>query len=59
MLIQQLFTPKIAHSSYILAGSQSCAVVDPQRDVDIYLYATRARSLQPLQRHQPQGACND
>jgi len=42
MLIQQFFTPKIAHSSYILAGSRSCAVVDPQRDVDIYLDAARA-----------------
>ncbi len=42
MLIQQFFTPKIAHSSYILAGSQICAVVDPQRDVDIYLDAARA-----------------
>ncbi len=41
MLIQQFFTPKIAHSSYILAGSRSCAVVDPQRDVDIYLDAAR------------------
>ncbi len=42
MLIQQFFTPKIAHSSYILAGSHSCAVVDPRRDVDIYLDAARA-----------------
>jgi glyoxylase-like metal-dependent hydrolase (beta-lactamase superfamily II)/rhodanese-related sulfurtransferase len=41
MLIQQFFTPKIAHSSYLLAGAQSCAVVDPQRDVDIYLDAAR------------------
>lgn len=41
MLIQQFFTPKIAHSSYILAGNRSCAVVDPQRDVEIYLDAAR------------------
>ena len=43
MLIQQFFTPQIAHSSYILAGGKSCAVVDPQRDVDIYLDVAHAQ----------------
>lgn len=41
MLIQQFFTPKIAHSSYTLAGTRNCAVIDPQRDVDVYLNAAR------------------
>ncbi|MBN1664558.1 MAG: MBL fold metallo-hydrolase [Deltaproteobacteria bacterium] len=37
MLLKQFFTGKIAHSSYILAGKTSCAVVDPRRDVDVYI----------------------
>lgn len=41
MLLKHFFTPKIAHSSYILAGKNSCAVIDPQRDVDIYLEEAR------------------
>lgn len=41
MLLKHFFTPKIAHSSYILAGKSSCAVIDPQRDVDIYLEEAR------------------
>ncbi len=41
MLIQQIFTEKIAHSSYILTGDRTCAVVDPRRDTDIYLETTR------------------
>jgi len=42
MLLLQFFTPKIAHSSYILAGSSYCAVIDPRRDVQIYLDTARA-----------------
>ncbi|SFM41414.1 MBL fold metallo-hydrolase [Methanolobus profundi] len=41
MLIQQIFTEKIAHSSYILAGERTCAVIDPRRDIEIYLEMTR------------------
>ncbi|MGD8519247.1 MAG: MBL fold metallo-hydrolase, partial [Anaerolineae bacterium] len=43
MLLKHYFLGKIAHSSYILAGTGSCAVIDPQRDVDLYL--TQAREL--------------
>jgi len=43
MLLKHFFTGKIAHSSYILAGKQSCAVIDPRRDVDLYI--REARSL--------------
>lgn len=43
MLLKHFFVSKIAHSSYILAGKNSCAVIDPQRDVDIYI--TQARAL--------------
>ncbi|MFO7368985.1 MAG: rhodanese-like domain-containing protein [Bacteroidales bacterium] len=41
MLIKHFFINKIAHSSYILAGSDVCAVIDPQRDIDIYIDAAR------------------
>ncbi|MBN1465255.1 MBL fold metallo-hydrolase [candidate division KSB1 bacterium] len=43
MLLKHFFIGKIAHSSYILAGKNSCAVIDPQRDVDLYI--TQARAL--------------
>lgn len=43
MLLKHFFVGKIAHSSYILAGTNSCAVIDPQRDVDLYI--TEARAL--------------
>ncbi len=42
MLLLQFFTPKIAHSSYILAGNSTCAVIDPRRDVQIYLDTAKA-----------------
>ncbi len=41
MLLKHYFLEKIAHSSYILAGEQSCAVIDPRRDVDIYINEAR------------------
>ncbi len=43
MLLKHFFIGKIAHSSYILAGKNTCAVIDPQRDVDGYI--TEARAL--------------
>ncbi|MBP1611325.1 MAG: hypothetical protein H6Q04_3560, partial [Acidobacteria bacterium] len=30
MLVQQFFVNGLAHSSYLLGGSRSCAIVDPQ-----------------------------
>ena len=42
MLLKHFFIGKIAHSSYILAGKNSCAVIDPQRDVDHYINEARA-----------------
>ncbi|MBN1938604.1 MAG: MBL fold metallo-hydrolase [Candidatus Aminicenantes bacterium] len=42
MLLKQFFVEKIAHSSYLLAGESTCAVVDPQRDVGLYLEAAGA-----------------
>ncbi len=45
MLLKHYFTPKIAHSSYILAGKNTCAVIDPRRDVDIYIEESRNLGL--------------
>ncbi len=42
MLLKHFFLGKIAHSSYILAGKKSCAVIDPQRDIDQYIDEARA-----------------
>ena len=41
MLLKHYFVSKIAHSSYILAGKNSCAVIDPRRDVELYLKEAR------------------
>ncbi len=41
MIIQQFFVPGIAHSSYIVAGDRTCAVIDPARDTERYLRAAR------------------
>jgi hydroxyacylglutathione hydrolase len=36
MIIHQFFLPGIAHSSYLVAGDQTCAVIDPSRDIGRY-----------------------
>jgi glyoxylase-like metal-dependent hydrolase (beta-lactamase superfamily II)/rhodanese-related sulfurtransferase len=41
MFVQQFFVKGLAHSSYMLGGSQKCAIVDPRRDVDVYLEAAK------------------
>ncbi len=43
MLLKHFFVGKIAHSSYLLAGKNYCAVIDPQRDIDVYI--TEARTM--------------
>jgi len=37
LIVQQVFVKGIAHSSYLLGGDKFCAVIDPSRDVDVYL----------------------
>lgn len=39
LIVQQIFTSGIAHSSYLLGGNSTCAVVDPGRDIDVYVDA--------------------
>ena len=46
MLIKHFFINKIAHSTYILAGSDICAVIDPQRDTDLYIEEARALGVE-------------
>jgi len=46
MLLKHFFVKKIAHSSYILAGKNSCAVIDPQRDIDVYIHEARAQGVE-------------
>lgn len=41
MYIEQFYVPKIAHNSYLLAGEENCAIVDPSRDVDRYIAAAK------------------
>ena len=45
MFIQQFFIGGIAHSSYLIGGDQTCAIVDPARDVERYIEAARDLNL--------------
>jgi len=46
MLLKHFFVRKIAHSSYLLADKSYCAVIDPQRDVDVYITEARAMGVE-------------
>jgi glyoxylase-like metal-dependent hydrolase (beta-lactamase superfamily II)/rhodanese-related sulfurtransferase len=46
MLLKHFFVGKIAHSSYLLAGKNYCAVIDPQRDVEVYITEARAMGVE-------------
>ncbi|MEI9478228.1 MAG: MBL fold metallo-hydrolase [Deltaproteobacteria bacterium] len=45
MIIQQFFVNGLAHASYLLGGSKTCAIIDPRRDIQIYLDAAKAFGL--------------
>src|SRR5258705_469154 len=45
VLIHQFFLGCLAHASYIVASEGVAAVIDPQRDVDLYLDFAREKSL--------------
>lgn len=45
MLLKHFFIEKIAHSSYMLIGQDSCAVIDPMRDVDHYVKEARSQGV--------------
>lgn len=41
MFVQQFFVKGLAHSSYLLGAKNTCAIVDPRRDVQVYIDAAR------------------
>lgn len=43
--IEQFFLGCLAHASYLISSEGIAAVIDPQRDVDIYLEAAREKGL--------------
>jgi hydroxyacylglutathione hydrolase len=45
MLIQQFFVNGLAHASYLMGGSKACAIIDPRRDIQIYLDAAKTMGL--------------
>ncbi|MBP2132666.1 glyoxylase-like metal-dependent hydrolase (beta-lactamase superfamily II)/rhodanese-related sulfurtransferase [Methanomicrobium sp. W14] len=45
MLLKQFFTEKLAHNSYLIGGSERCAVIDPDRDVEKYMSAAEEEGL--------------
>lgn len=45
MEIQRFYTPGLAHNAYLIADRGEAAVVDPRRDVDVYLDHAAARGL--------------
>ena len=45
MIIHQFFIPGLAHSSYIVAGNRTCAVIDPERDARRYITAAQEMGL--------------
>lgn len=45
MYVKQFFVEGLAHSSYILGGNQTCAVIDPKRDVNDYIRIAKAMGL--------------
>ncbi len=45
MIIEQFFVRGLAHSSYLLAADDTCAIIDPQRDTQLYIDSARARGL--------------
>jgi len=45
MEIQRFYLGCLAHASYLICAEGEAAVVDPQRDIEIYLEAARERGL--------------
>ncbi len=45
VLIEQFFLGCLAHASYLVASEGVAAVIDPQRDVDLYIDLAREKNL--------------
>src|SRR5271168_5553343 len=48
MYFEQFYLTCLAHASYMIGSQGEAAVVDPQRDVDIYLKAAEEQNLKIL-----------
>src|SRR5690242_10824989 len=46
MYFEQFYLGCLAHASYMFGSDGHAAVVDPQRDVDIYIEAAKKQGLQ-------------
>ena len=46
MIFEQFYLGCLAHASYLIGSERVAAVVDPQRDVEIYLETAREHNLQ-------------
>jgi len=46
MIVQQFFVKGLAQSSYLLGGTKTCAIVDPRRDIDLYLDAAKSLDME-------------
>ena len=45
MFVHQFFIKGLAHSSYLLGGTTTCAIVDPRRDIEFYIHAARTMGM--------------
>src|SRR6266542_3386310 len=45
VLVEQFFLGCLAHASYLVGSEGIAAVIDPQRDVDIYLETAKEKGL--------------
>jgi hydroxyacylglutathione hydrolase len=45
MYIQSFFVPGLAHLSYLLGGKETCAIIDPRRDIEEYITVTKAMGM--------------
>lgn len=45
MYVQQFFIKGISHSSYLLGADKECAIIDPARDIDIYIEAANEMGM--------------
>ncbi|UCG64873.1 MAG: MBL fold metallo-hydrolase [Deltaproteobacteria bacterium] len=46
MIVQQFFVKGLAHSSYLVGGTKTCAIIDPRRDIGIYLDAAKSLDME-------------
>src|SRR5580704_877154 len=45
VIVENFFLGCLAHASYLIGSEGVAAVIDPQRDVDIYIDAAREKGL--------------